>query len=240
MRPPPWGLDHTVKAASASSTTARAVARSSSSVRSCTGWATKTRRISGWPSLLRLLVGRLHERVGGDEHRRRVQRPPAPARRADRTTRRSLSRRAPRSPRRSAAAISRRRSAGRGLGEGRLGRALHLVAALAQQPLELVEEDVAARLADVEQGDAGAGAGGQRVGQRAAGRPRRARPSGRGSPGRRSSPRLHRSRVTGRRADLAGGPDAVDHREQAGVAAGVREQDAVGRRRTSPPACRGR
>ena len=66
-------------------------------------------------------------------------------------------------------AISRRRSAGRGLGERRLGRALHLVAALAQQALDLVQEHVAARLADVEQGDPGAGAGGQRVGQRAAG-----------------------------------------------------------------------
>src|SRR5947207_14552949 len=42
---------------------------------------------------------------------------------------------------------------GGGLGEGRLHRARHRVAALRQQALELVEEDVAAWLADVQQGD---------------------------------------------------------------------------------------
>ena len=57
---------------------------------------------SGWPSFAAWSRGRLLERARGDQHRRPARATRTPARRADRTTRRSLSRRALRSPRRSA------------------------------------------------------------------------------------------------------------------------------------------
>ena len=133
-------------------------------------------------------------------------------------------------------AISRRRSARRGLGEGRLARALDLVAALAQQPLELVEEHVAARLADVQQRELRAAARGQRAGERAA----RGRVAlGRGIEDRpaRSSPRLHAD-ADRRRAHLAADPASEDHREQPGVAARVASRMRSGAANFAT-ACRG-
>ena len=64
---------------------------------------------------LGLAVGGVDERRRGDEHRGRPGRFEVPPRRADRTTRTILNRPGLRSPRRSAAAISGRRSAGAGL-----------------------------------------------------------------------------------------------------------------------------
>ena len=131
----------------------RAISRSSSSVRSWTGWGTNTRRTPGWPSISRLVVGRLAR----TRSRRRA--PPAcPALSNSSTSRRPHDTQEPQSASASMtasqrSAISRAHVGRRGLGEGRLGRALDGVAALAQQALELVEEDVAARLADVEQRD---------------------------------------------------------------------------------------
>ena len=122
----------------------------------------------------------------------------------------------------------------RGLGERRLGLAQDVVTALAQQRAR-------ARRGRRRRAACGCRAARSRASPQALGQ-RRSTGSrsavGSRSSSRLSSPWLHAPARL--RADLARRPAPEDHAEQAGVAAGVGDEDAVGRRELRRPASRGR